>query len=232
MGNDEKIALIKALVSVKKLEKQLSNIKLIDGVDGVDGVDGHDGLDGKDGVDGLDGTNGTNGMNGINGMDGRDGKDGIDGVDGLDGVNGKDGNGIRKAEIKNDELILHFTNGTKTNVGRVVGENGKRSVYRGGVGTSAYEHAVEGGYNGTEKDFNTMLATLESGDGSAYILPTASTVVKGGIKVGENLKMTDELLSVDTTSSVEASDKPVTSAAVNRAVLSNLEIEALINSFA
>lgn len=68
------------------------------------------------------------------------------------------------------------------------------------------------------------------GGGEIYELPTASTTVKGGVKIGDNLIITSETLSVDTTSTIEASTKPITSAAVNSAILSNVEIEALINS--
>ncbi len=96
------------------------------GQNGKDGVNGKDGIDGKDGINGKDGTNGKDGVDGKNGTDGTDGTDGIDGKDGVNGVDGKDGIGIKKTEINTDgELVITYTDGTVSNLGVVVGENGK-----------------------------------------------------------------------------------------------------------
>ncbi len=64
-------------------------------------------------------------------------------------------------------------------------------------------------------------------------LPVATETVLGGIKVGENLKIADSVLSVDIANAVtQGVTKPVTADAVKTAygTLTNIEIEALINS--
>lgn len=60
-----------------------------------------------------------------------------------------------------------------------------------------------------------------SGGGS---LPVATADVLGGIKVGDNLKITDGVLSVDTAAKVEQDNtKPVTSGAVHMEI-GNIEV--------
>ncbi len=74
----------------------------------------------------TNGANGADGKDGVNGEDGKDGLDGTPGQDGEDGTDGKDGIGIASAEVNADgELVLHFTNGSALNLGKVVGSNGK-----------------------------------------------------------------------------------------------------------
>lgn len=85
------------------------------------------------GADGANGKDGTNGSNGANGKDGRDGKDG------KDGTNGKDGVSVAGVSVNNEgELIISFSDGKATNVGKVVGTSG----LNGKDGLSAYEIAV------------------------------------------------------------------------------------------
>ena len=52
---------------------------------------------------------------------------------------------------------------------------------------------------GRELDDGVLLALIKKngGGGGTYHLPTASTSVKGGVKVGSGLKMEGEALSVD-----------------------------------
>ena len=52
---------------------------------------------------------------------------------------------------------------------------------------------------GRKLDDGVLLALIKKngGGGGSYHLPTASASVKGGVKVGSGLKMTDEALSVD-----------------------------------
>lgn len=52
---------------------------------------------------------------------------------------------------------------------------------------------------GRELDDAVILGLIKNseGGGGTYHLPTASESVKGGVKVGSGLKMTDEALSVD-----------------------------------
>ena len=54
---------------------------------------------------------------------------------------------------------------------------------KGADGKSAYESAVTGGYDGTEEDFEQLLANLGQG---SYTLPTASETTLGGVKVDNN----------------------------------------------
>jgi len=95
---------------------------------GIHGNDGTNGIDGKDGENGVDGMNGTNGQNGLNGQNG---KDGVDGTNGKDGENGKDGtDGLNGTDGQDGQ------NGTD-------GQNGK----------SAYDLAVENGFDGTLQEW-------------------------------------------------------------------------------
>ena len=85
------------------------------------------------GADGANGKDGQNGSNGANGKDGRDGKDG------KDGQNGKDGVSVAGVSVNGEgELIISFSDGKATNVGKVVGTSG----LNGKDGLSAYEIAV------------------------------------------------------------------------------------------
>jgi hypothetical protein len=86
-------------------------------------------------------------------------------------IKGKNGVGIQKTEINtNGELEITYTDNTSVNIGKIVGDTGTN-------GKTAFEYAVEGGYNDTEeqfsvdlceavsigKDLNTILATLSNG---------------------------------------------------------------------
>ena len=55
----------------------------------------------------------------------KDGKDGKNGLNGKDGIDGKDGIGIKKIEIKDDNLIITLTDNKKYNLGKVVGKMAK-----------------------------------------------------------------------------------------------------------
>ena len=80
---------------------------------------------GEDGDIGAQGKKGDTGLAGQNGVDGLNGKDGINGKDGKDGI------GIKKAEINdNGELVITYTDGTLSNLGVVVGEDGKIDPYQ------------------------------------------------------------------------------------------------------
>ena len=84
------------------------------------------GRDGKDGADGKDGVNGTDGRDG---QDGADGKDGVNGTNGKDGVDGKDGVGVSSAQINSKgELVLTYSNGQISTLGKVIGADGKDGV--------------------------------------------------------------------------------------------------------
>ena len=104
---------------------ELSWLESLKGINGTNGSNGTNGIDGKDGKDGINGTNGSNGTNGVDGKDGKDGINGTNGVDGKDGINGTNG-----------------SNGTN-------GLNGSDGV----DGKSAYQLAVENGFQGTEQEW-------------------------------------------------------------------------------
>lgn len=91
---------------------QRSNLGVVVGADGKDGLNG---ADGKNGIDGTNGVDGKDGKDGINGVDGKDGKDGKDGTNGIDG---KDGRGIADMAIINGEIVITYTDGTKSVIGK------------------------------------------------------------------------------------------------------------------
>ena len=124
-----------------------------DGIDGKNGVDGKNGIDGKDGVDGINGKNGIDGRDGVDGKDGADGKDGLNGKDGTDGVDGVDG---------------------KDGAPGAPGRDGTDGV-DGKDGKTAYDIAVENGFEGTEKDWLISLKG-EKGDKGPRGLPGKNTV--------------------------------------------------------
>lgn len=65
---------------------------------------------------------------------------------------------------------------------------------------------------------------IELNSNSDYVLPPATAETLGGIKVGDNLKISGGVLSVDTSDTVEADNtKPVTSGAV-QVVVGNIDV--------
>ena len=65
---------------------------------------------------------------------------------------------------------------------------------------------------------------IELNSNSDYVLRPATAQTLGGIKVGDNLKISGGVLSVDTTDTVEADNtKPVTSGAV-QVVVGNIDV--------
>lgn len=99
-------------------------------------------------------------------------------LESLKGKEGDAGVSISEAHIIDDELKLYFTDGTSTSAGKVVGKtgvgiqsvknikdnlhvfltDGTRFDLGRIVGKSAYDLAVEVGYQGTEDEFSEMLA--------------------------------------------------------------------------
>lgn len=103
---------------------------------------------------------------------------------------------------------------------------GKIGIRLPGVnGLSAYEIAVSNGFEGTEQEW---LDSLHGEDAQNYV-PLASADVAGRVKVGSNLKISEDgTLSVDVTSDVVGDNtQPITSGAVYMQ-LGN--IEALLNT--
>ena len=118
------------------------------------------GIDGKDGASAyqvavMQGFAGTMtdwllSLKGVDGKDGKDGRDGRDGKDGRDGINGKDG---------------------KDGKDGIDGKDGRDGV----DGKSAYEIAVDNGFEGTEGEW---LESLKGGSGNS------SEVTKESIGLG------------------------------------------------
>ena len=117
------------------------------------------------GADGANGKDGQNGSNGANGKDGRDGKDG------KDGQNGKDGVSVAGVSVNGEgELIISFSDGKATNVGKVVGTSG----LNGKDGLSAYEIAVITGATtaATEAEWLQSLKGTAGTDGQTPYIGT------------------------------------------------------------
>ena len=81
---------------------------------------------GDTGAQGEKGDKGDTGAAGRDGKDGADGKDDINGKNSANCIDGKDGVGVEKAEINAaGELVITYTDGTASNLGVVVGADGK-----------------------------------------------------------------------------------------------------------
>ncbi len=87
------------------------------------------------GAAGTQGEKGEKGEKGDTGASGQNGRDGRDGADGADGV------GIARTEINDaGELIITYTNGVVTNLGKIVGSGGKSGTNgKDGVGIAKTE---------------------------------------------------------------------------------------------
>jgi len=143
---------------------------------------------GADGANGRDGANGSNGANGKDGQDGKDGQNGKDGANGKNGQDGKDGISIAGVTVnEKGELIVSFSDGKATNVGKVVGTSG----LDGKDGLSAYEIAVITGATtaATEAEWLESLKGAAGADGQTpyvgdngnwWIGTTDTGVVAGG----------------------------------------------------
>lgn len=137
--------------------------------DGKDGKNGTNGTDGRNGTDGVsptvatqaitggtkvtitdkDGAHAFNVMNGTNGTNGKDGTDGTDGTDGITPTIGANGN-----------WYLGNTDTGKPSRG-ATGATGAT----GAAGKSAYASAQDGGFTGTEAQFNKGLSVMGQVDG-------------------------------------------------------------------
>lgn len=135
----------------------------------TDGKDGKNGTNGTDGTDGVsptvatqaitggtkvtitdkDGAHEFNVMNGTNGTNGKDGTDGTDGTDGITPTIGANGN-----------WYLGNTDTGKPSRG-ATGATGAT----GAAGKSAYASAQDGGFTGTEAQFNKGLSVMGQVDG-------------------------------------------------------------------
>ena len=122
------------------------------------------------------------------GSDGADGRDGTNGTNGKDGKNGKDGTSVTGVNVnEKGELIVSFSDGKATNVGKIVGTAG----LDGKNGLSAYEIAVITGTTtaATEAEWIESLKGANGTDGQTpyvgdngnwWIGTTDTGVVAGG----------------------------------------------------
>lgn len=101
-------------------------------IDILNGVDGLQGPKGDTGPQGIQGPRGETGLQGIQGERGPAGEPGPQGPEGPAGPQGIQG---------------------------LLGNDGKDGT-NGTDGKSAYEHALDGGYTGTEAEFATLLANV------------------------------------------------------------------------
>lgn len=166
------------------LEKNCITKEDLEGI-GSGGGQGGSGEDGKtpyiqDGYWYIDGVN-----TGVK-AEGVDGEDGKDGAPGQNGVDGKDGVGISSAEVNTDgELVLHFTNETTLNLGKVVGADGKD-----GVDGENGKDGADGkdGTNGIDGKDGIGIANVTIVDGKLTITLSDETVIDLGNIKGEDGK--------------------------------------------
>ena len=182
---------------------------------GQDGKDGENGADGKDGVgvakteinaagelvitytDGnttnlgrIIGKDGKDGAKGEKGDVGQDGKNGADGKDGENGADGKDGIGIAKTEVNAaGELMITYTDGSTTNLGRIVGKDGKDGA-KGEKGDAGQDgkNGADGkdGQNGADgKDGRGITAATVNGAGELVLTFSDATELNLGKIKGE-----------------------------------------------
>lgn len=113
----------------RKREERFQALRGADGLRGDDGVPGKDGNDGDQGVAGVQGDTivGDTGARGPAGPRGNKGERG-EAIKGDQGEAGQDGRGIESTAIIGVNLIITYTDGSRINVGRVVGQMGPRGV--------------------------------------------------------------------------------------------------------
>jgi hypothetical protein len=149
------LAEIKALkiqyeAKILELQKTLDNLN----VTVVKGENGKDGVDGKDGVNGLDGKSLTYDDLTLEQKQELKGSDGQNGLDGKDGLNGK--------SLTYDDLTTE-----------------QKQELKGANGLSAYEVALNNGFDGSETQWlDSLKSSSSSGGGSSLLLPIAITDVK------------------------------------------------------
>ena len=133
---------------------------------------------GKDGKDGAKGEKGDAGQDGKNGTDGKDGQNGADGI------------GVAKTEVNAaGELVITYTDGSTTNLGRIVGKDGKDGVKgeKGDAGQDG-QNGTDGkdGQNGADgKDGRGIAAATVNGTGELVITFSDATELNLGKIKGE-----------------------------------------------
>lgn len=175
-----------------------------DGQDGTQGIQGEPGVDGTTYTPAVsaDGTlSWTNdggkpnpepvNIKGPAGQDGADGAQGVQGPPGQDGANGQDGeNGATFTPSVSEAGVLSWSNDkglpnpASVDIKGPAGAAGQDGATGpagadgapGTDGKTAYQYAVDGGYTGTEAEFQTLM-------GSGPWLPLAGGTVTGALNV-------------------------------------------------
>jgi hypothetical protein len=130
---------------------------------GRQGIQGERGIQGEKGETGERGEIGPRGIPGVKGLDGRNGRDGQDGKDGEDAAE------VEKISIQSTDkdmyFVFQFSDGTVLRTNKVDlpsiihtyyaigGSGGGNGGGAGKDGKSAYEIAVENGFEGTEEEW-------------------------------------------------------------------------------
>lgn len=142
----------------------------------------------KDGKDGENGVDGAKGEKGDAGADGKNGLDGLDGHDGRDGIDGKDGKGVVSAVINEDgHLVITYTDGTVSDLGKVTGNNGKDGKDGAAGATGEKGDKGDAGNTGADgKDGIGINSAIVNEDGDLIITLTDGSVVNAGHVVGKD----------------------------------------------
>ena len=145
-------------------------------------------LEGKPGATGDPGEKGAKGDAGANGLDGANGAVGATGATGEKGDTGETGNGIAKIELTatnglEKTYTITFTNGTSTTFTVSDGEKGETGATgnkgdTGADGKSAYDIAVENGFDGDVSDWLLSLVG-EKGEIGAEVTSVKLTATEG-----------------------------------------------------
>ena len=147
---------------------------------GEQGIQGLQGIQGEKGEKGDTGSQGIQGLQGVKGDKGDTGEKGADGTNGIDGADGKSAYevavlngyiGIQSEwllSLKGEQGIqgiqgIQGLQGVRGETG-ATGSAGTDGINgsNGTDGKSAYQSALDGGFTGTESEFNTKLATAEA----------------------------------------------------------------------
>src|SRR6185369_7026568 len=147
------------------------------GEPGAAGAAGRDGIDGKDGPQGLAGERGLQGEPGEPGPRGESGAPGVDGINGQDGAPGARGEvgpagerGADGAPGPQGEPGPRGEAGEKGETGEPgrAGQNGQDGAAGapGADGKSAYVHALDAGFLGTEAEWLASLHVPTGADGA------------------------------------------------------------------
>ena len=168
---------------------QEANLGVVIGAKGDKGDAGADGKDGTAIISTVINNNGelvitysNNTTENLGVVVGRDGADGKDGQNGTNGIDGKDGVSVTGAEITFDgELVLTYSNNQRSNLGKVIGADGKDGQ-NGADGKDGQD-----GINGVDgKDGVSVVKSEINAKGELVITYSNNQVDNLGVVVGAN----------------------------------------------